>query len=113
MHRLILTLIFLFSSFSQAQDGVSKAAVNKMIQDFKAKGILNDSQAKEVEQKINNISPDQWGAIKQQAEQMKKEGAIPATNTSNSVDSAAGLIDTNSPEFKKTMERMKGILEEE
>ena len=113
MRILLLSMAIILVPLSHAQNGVNQAAVNKMIKDFKAKGILNDIQAKEVEQKINNISPKQWGAIKQQAQQMNKEAAVPATNTTNSVDAAAGLIDTNSPEFKKTMERMKGILEQE
>jgi DNA-binding MarR family transcriptional regulator len=104
----IVALMFSLSSFSQEVD---QAAVNKMLQQFQAKGILNAEQAQDARNKLQQITPEQWGQIRKQAEQMKAEGRVPAANTANDVDAAAQMLDPNSPEFKQTMDKLKGILE--
>lgn len=113
--RLLLLSLFLSLTFAvlplNKAYGTDEATVDKMLKQFLSKGILNEEQAKEARQKLKEISPEQWAQIRAQAEQMKKEGRVPAQETSNNVDAAAGLIDTNSPEFQKTMENMRGILE--
>lgn len=102
------TLLFPFSSSAQEVDS---ATVNKMLKDFQNKGILNKEQAAQAEKKLGKITPEQWAQIKKQAQQMKAQGKIPDTKVGNNVDSAAQMIDTNSPEFKATMEKMKAILD--
>lgn len=90
---------------------VDEKAVQKMISEFQSKGILNEEQAQEVRVKIKNIPPEKWKKIEEQAARLHQERRAPAQETTNSVDAAAELIDTNSPEFKKTMERMKAVLD--
>lgn len=111
--RLVYPVIFLFLLGTPISStwATDEATVNKMLQQFEAKGILNKEQAKEAKQKLREITPEQWAQIKKQAEQIKKEGRIPASQTSNNIDAAAGLIDTKSPQFKKTMEDMRKIIE--
>lgn len=108
MFTLFLTFSLSLSGFSQEVD---QAAVNKMLQQFQAKGILNAEQAQEAKTKLQQITPDQWAQIRKQAEQMKAEGRVPAAQTTNDVDAAAQMLDPNSPEFQQTMDKLKGILE--
>ncbi|MCF8058334.1 MAG: hypothetical protein K9K67_03500 [Bacteriovoracaceae bacterium] len=107
-----LLKVLLLASLSFSLNAADPATVSSMLEQFQAKGILNQEQAKEAQTKLNQITPEQWAKIRKQAEHMKAEGRVPAQETQNSVDAAAGLIDTNSPVFQKTMSDMKKILEE-
>jgi transposase len=112
LHIFFMTLSLTLAAFPVSNAyGTDEATVNKMLKQFQSKGILNEEQAAEARKKLKEISPEQWSQIKAQAQQMKKEGRVPAQQTSNNVDAAAGLIDTDSPEFQDTMKKMKGILE--
>lgn len=112
MKKLILTTLTLISLplFSQEVDSQT---VSKMLQQFQDKGILNAEQAEAAKSKLNQITPDQWAQIRKQAESMKAEGRVPAQTTTNNVDAAAKMIDPNSPEFKETMGKLKGILDQQ
>lgn len=106
-----LTFVFLMVTPFSRICATDEATVNKMLQQFQAKGILNKEQAQQARQKLGEITPEQWAQIRKQAEKIQKEGRLPASQTSNTVDAAAGLIDTKSPEFQKTMEDMRKIIE--
>lgn len=108
MKKLIILSLFALPSFAQEVD---QAAVNKMLKQFQAKGILNAEQANEAKNKLQQITPEQWGQIRKQAEQMKADGRVPAAAATNDVDAAAQMLDPNSPEFQQTMDKLKGILE--
>lgn len=107
---LISICFFTQASFTQE---VGADDIKKMLNDFKSKGILNEEQANEAMGKLQKITPEQWEQIRQQASQMDASGKVKNVNVSNDVDTAAGMIDTNSDEFKETMQRMRSILEEE
>ncbi|GEM_PF-4984808 len=106
--KLLVLLTLLFCSLSSS--ATDPKAVNDMLEQFQAKGILNQDQAKEAQIKLNQITPEQWAQIRKQAQLMQTQGRVPSQETQNSVDAAAGLIDTNSPAFQKTMNEMKSIL---
>tara|TARA_Y100000296_G_C5065358_1_gene202048 strand:- start:103 stop:453 length:351 start_codon:yes stop_codon:yes gene_type:complete len=87
---------------------IDESDVSQMLNQFGQKGIISKEELIKAQEKLKNISPDKWKKINAYANsQMDAKGRTPS---SNNIDEAAANIDTNSAEFKNTMEDLKKIM---
>lgn len=99
----LLTLFTLPSAFA-----IDESDVSQMLNQFGQKGIISKEELKKAQAELGNISPEKWKKINNYANsQMNKRGRTPS---SNNIDEAAAQIDTDSVEFKQTMQDLKKIM---
>jgi len=104
----IYTILSLFIFSLGSSYALDENDVSQMLNQFKAKGIISEKDLADAKAKLGKISPEKWQKINAYAEAHENEKG--RTPTSNTVDSAAADIDTNSPEFQKAMADMKKIM---
>ncbi len=93
---------------STAVHAIDENDVAQMLNQFGQKGIISKEELKKAQAKLGNISPEKWKKINAYANsQMDAKGRTPS---SNNVDEAAAKIDTNSAEFKQTMQDLQKIM---
>ncbi len=99
----LFTLFTLPSTYALDENDVSQ-----MLNQFGQKGIISKEELKKAQEKLGKISPEKWKQINAYANsQMDKKGRTPS---SNNVDEAAAKIDTDSAEFKQTMQDLQKIM---
>ena len=100
----VLLLSFLVSTITFAVD---KNDVKIMMQQFEEKGLLQGVDLKQAEQRLENISSEQW---KQINSMVKGSNGVMRTPASNNIDSAAQNVDTNSKEYQEVNKKLRMIL---
>lgn len=105
------TILSLFILFSASSFAIDENDVSQMLDQFKAKGIIDAKGLADAKAKLGKISPEKWKKINSYAE--NQGDAKSRTPTSNNIDAAAANIDTDSPEFQKAMADMKKIMFEQ